>query len=104
MYLAYHSVFFFFNDAATTEIYSLSLHDALPISCAGPSCVCCHGSWSVSRISTIRRSEEHTAELQSPYVISYAVFCLQKQHNNSLSTFSARPAHRTCVFQYTVLR
>src|SRR6202140_1903797 len=58
--------FFFFNDTATTEIYTLSLHDALPILlgvlCAVPalsqSCAMCY--------STARaRSEEHTSELQS---------------------------------------
>src|SRR3972149_11971216 len=57
--------FFFFNDTATTEIYSLSLHDALPIS-AKPgfmlrfSTITAHAS---STLST--RSEEHTSELQS---------------------------------------
>src|SRR5579863_7405540 len=57
---------FFFNDTATTEIYTLSLHDALPI-CerrAKPpsSCASCTGSASAGD----RRSEEHTSELQSP--------------------------------------
>src|ERR1039457_5851790 len=55
--------FFFFNDTATTEIYTLALHDALPI-CWQPSFLppsrvrssCCSSS----------RSEEHTSELQSP--------------------------------------
>src|SRR5258706_4860046 len=65
--------FFFFNDTATTEIYTLSLHDALPISISrlkpGPSS-------SSSTRATFRcrstrrgrswpRSEEHTSELQS---------------------------------------
>src|SRR2546426_2289650 len=60
--------FFFFNDTATTEIYTLSLHDALPISCR---------CWRLRRIlkrlwrywvKSFRtsRSEEHTSELQSP--------------------------------------
>src|SRR5229473_7654343 len=61
--------FFFFNDTATTEIYTLSLHDALPIitpvrrrsaSASGfqpeSSTACC---------AAARRSEEHTSELQS---------------------------------------
>src|SRR2546430_13377279 len=61
-------VFFFFNDTATTEIYTLSLHDALPIlrasarldhdrsrRCAGLP----------ARIPSPERSEEHTSELQS---------------------------------------
>src|SRR3712207_9056270 len=78
-------VFFFFNDTATTEIYTLSLHDALPISgCSpvSPSRRCtraspagrasgCGADWaSVSRWTggwpaATRRSEEHTSELQS---------------------------------------
>src|SRR5213075_3562130 len=73
-------IFFFFNDTATTEIYTtrhtLSLHDALPISCAVPppprSCTC-----GATRRGC--RSEEHTSELQSRLVISYAVFCLKKK-------------------------
>src|SRR5687768_17945848 len=65
---------FFFNDTATTEIYTLSLHDALPIS-SGSSCSrpCSAGSSrSTSRSSSSTsgssgraRSEEHTSELQS---------------------------------------
>src|SRR5262245_65314903 len=60
---------FFFNDTATTEIYTLSLHDALPISSV-PAGAC--GRTRLSRMSAslpgIRmwlRSEEHTSELQS---------------------------------------
>src|SRR5436309_15702126 len=57
-------LFFFFNDTATTEIYTLSLHDALPI---------CHRWRSPVDIRGVRRgrtppyfrSEEHTSELQS---------------------------------------
>src|SRR5438105_14480428 len=60
--------FFFFNDTATTEIYTLSLHDALPI------CAACLQSWGTSpgragakqcRCTPSWRSEEHTSELQS---------------------------------------
>src|SRR5258708_12375639 len=57
---------FFFNDTATTEIYTLSLHDALPI----------YGAYSVFEVDHAvhheladkepNRSEEHTSELQSP--------------------------------------
>src|SRR5574337_2105004 len=56
------SFFFFFNDTATTEIYTLSLHDALPI----------WSGWTDSGRSSpggrgrVPRSEEHTSELQSP--------------------------------------
>src|SRR2546426_6388994 len=76
--------FFFFNDTATTEIYTLSLHDALPISPRGvrtppprlpespppdgpggnPAPV--RPSPAVSAIPRAYRSEEHTSELQSP--------------------------------------
>src|SRR6266540_6973946 len=52
--------FFFFNDTATTEIYTLSLHDALPIS---PNCAHCCGT--SRRSPNPARSEEHTSELQS---------------------------------------
>src|SRR6266508_4400995 len=64
--------FFFFNDTATTEIYTLSLHDALPISIwrpttgsslPSPACfVKLRPNWSSS---LELRSEEHTSELQS---------------------------------------
>src|SRR2546430_5715388 len=62
-------VIFFFNDTATTEIYTLSLHDALPISPptaprSRPSAATCAASGAGRRRSGIR-SEEHTSELQS---------------------------------------
>src|SRR6202158_6535897 len=57
-------IFFFFNDTATTEIYTLSLHDALPIYC---------GFDRAGKVEPFtdgacrrERSEEHTSELQSP--------------------------------------
>src|SRR2546427_6315946 len=67
----FYFCFFFFNDTATTEIYTLSLHDALPISSASPwpscpwprACMrrCGATGWAARRW----RSEEHTSELQS---------------------------------------
>src|SRR5438477_6763337 len=70
--------FFFFNDTATTEIYTLSLHDALPISAGHPwptTSPRSRESFSRTRCSIrfrstcsserVRRSEEHTSELQS---------------------------------------
>src|SRR5215216_8212423 len=58
------SSFFFFNDTATTEIYTLSLHDALPISMrAPPAPAPPRQDWRAPRAW---RSEEHTSELQSP--------------------------------------
>src|SRR5256885_6967227 len=64
--------FFFFNDTATTEIYTLSLHDALPIS---PTKLVTLGDEvevmvleidEDKRRISLGRSEEHTSELQSP--------------------------------------
>src|SRR5262250_142352 len=59
--------FFFFNDTATTEIYTLSLHDALPI------CLVQQGLGARVHLGILQvmqdvtdRSEEHTSELQSP--------------------------------------
>src|SRR3989442_8805638 len=87
--------FFFFNDTATTEIYTLSLHDALPIfisasnrSTSRPTprftisvCRASTSSWS----RTFRRawkygSDRKSTRLNSSHVrISYAVFCLKKK-------------------------
>src|SRR5213596_3960027 len=73
-----------FSDTATTEIYTrpytLSLHDALPISRSGSSSTCARcaaACW--TRPTACSRSEEHTSELQSHGLISYAVFCLKKK-------------------------
>src|SRR2546427_3894925 len=72
--------FFFFNDTATTEIYTLSLHDALPISAntvrrlvSSPwktfwkrlSEKCKTSLIHLRKVCVLRRSEEHTSELQS---------------------------------------
>src|SRR6476620_12811023 len=58
--------FFFFNDPATTEIYTLSLHDALPISTFCTALRGTLGADSPGAPATITsRSEEHTSELQS---------------------------------------
>src|SRR3989442_11681837 len=76
--LHHSSVFFFFNDTATTEIYTLSLHDALPISIliATPGCrrvrLAIPGKPRCGRrgFPGIARSEEHTSELQSrPHLV-----------------------------------
>src|SRR5256885_8686833 len=84
-------LFFFFNDTATTEIYTLSLHDALPIF---PS-----GGWrhagdfrfstrhlgtgapaNTTRRATGLRSEEHTSELQSPCNLVCRLLLEKKKH------------------------
>src|SRR5438874_9780358 len=80
-------VIFFFNDTATTEIYTLSLHDALPIS------VPCTPNRSLARSSLYavtassihtwcRRSEEHTSELQSRRDLVCRLL-LEKKKNSS---------------------
>src|SRR3989454_4840591 len=56
---------FFFNDTATTEIYTLSLHDALPIS-SSPAPSRIWPCWRSRSSRSTSRSEEHTSELQSP--------------------------------------
>src|SRR3712207_1783144 len=75
---------FFFNDTATTEIYTLSLHDALPISTGpvgfqvplpggGPS------REERARAAKLQRSEEHTSELQSRQYLVCRLL-LEKKH------------------------
>src|SRR3546814_5759761 len=106
------NVVFFFNDTATTEIYTylhtLSLHDALPIYRQHLLGICrvvrqwrhldhlefgfqaarsLHGLQNGNQIAwgcAQSRSEEHTSELQSLMRISYAVFCLKKKKGPSL--------------------
>src|SRR5215208_7274684 len=70
---------FFFNDTATTEIYTLSLHDALPISpCHAPS----SPPW--PRPLLPRRDRKSTRLNSSHVAISYAVFCLKKKRDRDL--------------------
>src|SRR5258708_14817805 len=101
-----HCSFFFFNDTATTEIYTLSLHDALPISPkARPLgehvCVC--GGIMPTMVSVglyvdpidraavggRERDRKSTRLNSSHQIISYAVFCLKKK-----TTYVADPALR----------
>src|SRR3712207_8072837 len=90
-------LFFFFNDTATTEIYTLSLHDALPIwrrdhedrslagrldealvgACRG---IALHGMAHGVRPSGIMQKDRKSTRLNSSHAnISYAVFCLKKK-------------------------
>src|SRR5687768_17962104 len=93
--IIFHEIcFFFFNDTATTEIYTLSLHDALPISTAS--------SWrsrrkfrpprriSSARKTRLRRSEEHTSELQSRLHLVCRLL-LEKKKKKKTNTLSQRP-------------
>src|SRR3712207_7924705 len=96
--------FFFFNDTATTEIYTLSLHDALPIyqlrrvpergveeaRDAGPGVVPCM----LGRLADQpreRRSEEHTSELQSrQYLVCRLLLEKKKKQPRSLHLYKGR--------------
>src|SRR3989454_5984814 len=93
------ALFFFFNDTATTEIYTLSLHDALPISAASTSASLAGvAEWFSGkdnrrvllvsdgfhmlrlRIIANRLGDRKSTRLNSSHlVISYAVFCLKKK-------------------------
>src|SRR2546429_8359962 len=90
--LSYPFFFFFFNDTATTEIYTLSLHDALPI-CAGGDRVRRAGADgsgaargpSLPPAVTADRSEEHTSELQSRlHLVCRLLLEKKKKKNNKL--------------------
>src|SRR2546426_6572743 len=73
--------FFFFNDTATTEIYTLSLHDALPISPGALSSKPVPSRTNdSSRPALSRSADRKSTRLNSSHlVISYAVFCLKKK-------------------------
>src|SRR2546430_11481854 len=84
--------FFFFNDTATTEIYTLSLHDALPIY-LGPESKQARRRSSARTLATSRREvpsfcsqgDRKSTRLNSSHSqISYAVFCLKKKKKNTL--------------------
>src|SRR2546425_13145363 len=96
LFLIFTFTFFFFNDTATTEIYTLSLHDALPISFGERF----RSDVELSRlrarsertgrrprtgVRTKDRSEEHTSELQS---LAYLVcrLLLEKKKNNKINS------------------
>src|SRR2546427_9928502 len=82
--------FFFFNDTATTEIYTLSLHDALPISLAQDPARHLRGVERLERLRLLpdadvldRRADRKSTRLNSSHSqISYAVFCLKKKKTN----------------------
>src|SRR3712207_8950243 len=97
---------FFFNDTATTEIYPLSLHDALPISTIGllwvegvvVTAVLLFGlgvGWNVSFVAATgqlvdARSEEHTSEIQSRQYLVCRLL-LEKKKNTRLPQSSEEP-------------
>src|SRR5436309_5160686 len=78
--------FFFFNDPPPTEIYTLSLHDALPI--CGSAAGSRPWSWSAGARRRPLRSEEHTSELQSRENLVCRLL-LEKKKNNFSESSSA---------------
>src|SRR2546425_4045959 len=81
---------FFFNDTATTEIYTLSLHDALPIFAhSGGALDRSAGTKERAALSGHVRSEEHTSELQS---LAYLVCRLLLEKKNHSCTTRRRRA------------
>src|SRR5256885_16564600 len=85
-------VFFFFNDTATTEIYTLSLHDALPISTGA---FAYHQGMRLTDVirsvhdlkpsADLHRSEEHTSELQSPCNLVCRLLLEKKKYTHEQS-------------------
>src|SRR2546430_13669466 len=97
--LFFFCCFFFFNDTATTEIYTLSLHDALPICRRGGD----EGSRGAARrtarrVARVRkaRSEEHTSELQSQSNLVCRLL-LEKKKINFTKTKSIN-----CVMKFNI--
>src|SRR2546430_10446515 len=86
--------FFFFNDTATTEIYTLSLHDALPISVRHPR----HRrarpgrQFRVGSAGLSPRSEEHTSELQSQSNLVCRLLLEKKKTNYRTARGTPAPA------------
>src|SRR2546427_7651377 len=85
-------LFFFFNDTATTEIYTLSLHDALPICCNLTEGVSTHRAFRLAASLTgpgragqpHPQSDRKSTRLNSSHSqISYAVFCLKKKKHKT---------------------
>src|SRR3712207_9351717 len=86
-----HYSIFFFNDTATTEIYTLSLHDALPIwsppASPNPAGGSGRSGWSGSAPRTSPGPDRKSTRLNSSHAnISYAVFCLKKKKTKTSCT------------------
>src|SRR5436190_9140023 len=101
--ICYFFLFFFFNDTATTEIYTLSLHDALPIWCRLSYRSRGYVSFSSHRLlhdhdgrrgvdALLTRSEEHTSELQSHSDLVCRLL-LEKKNKNLQTSRSIIPQY-----------
>src|SRR2546425_8513564 len=99
------SSFFFFNDTATTEIYTLSLHDALPIWWwssrrgrigSSPTSSARTSGGDGSRRPAHRRSEEHTSELQSLAYLVCRLLLEKKKKPSPTDATTTGPAPPRC--------
>src|SRR2546430_12334035 len=94
------SFFFFFNDTATTEIYTLSLHDALPIYIVAGPLETSRTDYTpvrgnpVDLTQFVRQDRKSTRLNSSHSQISYAVFCLKKKKETTTTLFGL-PAFST---------
>src|SRR2546430_6051276 len=97
--------FFFFNDTATTEIYTLSLHDALPIYTASVTIPTRASSGASVAVTSVKwpcpsfwsRSEEHTSELQSQSNLVCRLLLEKKKTNHTRTSESTSASHRLIV-------
>src|SRR6202158_5540738 len=88
----FFTIFFFFNDTATTEIYTLSLHDALPIFESKQQAVQIHRHDLCGLDGGQRLRDRKSTRLNSSHhSISYAVFCLKKNDHR----WQLGPPHQT---------
>src|SRR5256885_4675666 len=97
----FFSVFFFFNDTATTEIYTLSLHDALPIYHGGGHGNAVLGTQGQHALEGVDRKS--TRLNSSHLVISYAVFCLKKK-KDSLHSLCLTRSYKSARLRRIVCR
>src|SRR6267154_6228384 len=89
---------FFFNDTATTEIYTLSLHDALPI-LVGVRFGFFHHAIDFVFAKAARRSEEHTSELQSPVHLVCRLLLEKKTIRSARVSYrTSHNHHHSCPF------
>src|SRR5256885_8631152 len=91
------TIFFFFNDTATTEIYTLSLHDALPICQYSLGVMYATGRGVAEDVGQALRwfvaADRKSTRLNSSHlVISYAVFCLKKKKKTTNAGKLPKPA------------
>src|SRR5258708_29607483 len=105
----FFSYFFFFNDTATTEIYTLSLHDALPIYVHTD----INRWWVITeptnlyaqdQFPNMDRSEEHTSELQSPDHLVCRLLLEKKKKRKTMHAWSNDLSFSALLAQHLISR